>query len=284
MRSTNRVEWLVHLLHGLLRRPWVLAAVLVADMLGFIWGILYWYGRQLPGSPIWSWPFVPDCPLFGLVGGLALLLVVAQEWTPAVRRVGRSALTAIGLASLLVIGAAYAAGGRASAQGWARWAATYESMWGLLAMLCLITAAAWARVPNWVLSIAAMGQLKYGLWTVFAWLVFWWNTRGLFTFESVFLTVTHIAMMVQGLTLFAYYQPSSRGALAAGGWFLLSDFVDYGLGHYPRLPRQVPVSLMQWHTIFVTFVLTGAFWWLSGRRTWLQISSPRLAIRASRST
>ncbi|MCS7219755.1 MAG: DUF1405 domain-containing protein [Anaerolineae bacterium] len=282
MHSIARVEQLVRLLQELLRRPWILAAVLAADMLGFVWGILYWYGRQLPASPIWSWPFVPDCPLFGLVGGLALLLVVAQEWTPATRRAVRSALAAIGLASLLVIGAAYAAGGRASVQGWARWAATYDSMWGLLAMLCLIAAAAWERVPNWVLSLAAMGQLKYGLWTVFAWIVFWWNTHGLFTFESVFLTVTHIAMMVQGLTLFAYYQPSHRGALAAGGWFLLSDFVDYGLGHYPRLPRQVPVSLMQWHTILVTFALTGIFWWLSGRRTWLRIPSPRLAIRASR--
>jgi uncharacterized membrane protein YpjA len=282
MRSAAQVERLAHLLHGLLRRPWILAAVLVVDMLGFVWGILYWYGRQLPGLPLWTWPFVPDCPLFGLVGGLALWLVVAQEWSSIARRRTRAGLVAVGVISLLVIGVAYAAGGRASTQGWARWVATYESLWGLLAMLSFITAVIWDCVPNWVLSIAAMGQLKYGLWTVFAWLVFWWNTHGLFTFESVFLTVTHLAMMIQGLTLFVYYQPSCRGTLMAGSWFLLSDFIDYGLGHHPRLPRQVPVSLMQWHTIFVTFVLTGVFWWLSGKQGWLRFPSPRLATRASR--
>ncbi len=265
MGEEDRVGLLIRFLQRLLCHPLILAAVLTADTLGFVWGLIYWYGRQLPGTPVWAWPFVPDCPLFGLVGGLALLLMIAREWSPTARRWGRVVLAAVGVASLLLLGVASMMGGRASPLVWVRWLATYNSMWGLLAMLCLITAAAWNRPPNGLLSIAAMGQLKYGTWTVFAWLVFWWNTRGLFTFESIFMTVTHLAMIAQGLMLFTYYQPSRRGTLLASGWFLLSDFVDYGLGHYPRLPKQVPVIIMQWQTILVTFVLTGAFWWLSGR-------------------
>jgi uncharacterized membrane protein YpjA len=242
--------------------------VLAADMAGFVWGILYWYGRQLPGAPAWTWPFIPDCPLFGLVGGLALLLVVTQAASQKARGRIRSALWAIALASMSLMGAAWLAGGRASSSALARWIATYNGMWALLAALCLITAIVWDRVPNWWLSIAAMGQIKFGLWTVFAWVVFWWNTRGLVTFESVFMTATHIAMIAQGLVLFTYYRPSVAGTGIAGAWFLLNDFVDYGLGHYPRLPRQVPVSIMQWHTIAVTFILTAAFGWLSTRRDW----------------
>ncbi|NOZ27857.1 MAG: DUF1405 domain-containing protein [Chloroflexi bacterium] len=255
-------------LQRLLRLPPVMAAVLIADMTGFVWGILYWYGRQLPGTPVWSWPFIPDCPLFGLVGGLALLLVVAQDASPRARSWMRAALWIVGASSLVAMGVAAWAGGRASPLLWARWIAAYEGMWALLGGLCLITAAVWNRVPNEWLSIAAMGQIKYGLWTVFAWVVFWWNTRGFVTFESVFMTVTHMAMIAQGMMLFTYYRPSRRGALVAGGWFLLSDFVDYGLGYYPRLPRQVPVSVMQWHTIPVTFILTAAFWRLSRWRDW----------------
>ncbi len=266
MPEGARLQMLVSFLQGLLRRPWLLLAVLVIDATGFIWGIVYWYGRQLPGSPIWSWPFVPDCPLFGLVGGLALLFMVGREWSPGTRRWVRGALIAIGVGALLLWGATLLLGGRASALAWVRWLATFDAMLGLLAGLCLITAAVWHRTPNGLLSIAAMGQIKYGIWTVFAWVVFWWNTNGFFTPESIFMTATHLAMIAQGLMLLTYYQPSRRGALIAGSWFLLSDFVDYGLGYYPRLPKQVPVSIMQWHTILVSLVLTGVFWRMAGYR------------------
>lgn len=257
---------LIDLLKGLLRRPVILTLVLVADLLGFVGGLIYWYGQQLPATPAWSWPFVPDCPLFGLVGGLALLTVIASGWSPTARREGRLVLTGLGGLALALVVLATLTGGRASELGWARWLGLYNSMFALLALLCLLFAAFWERTPNWLLSLASMGQIKYGIWTVVAWVVFWINSRGNFTFESLFMTATHLAMIGQGLILLAYFRPTSGGALIAGGWFLLSDFVDYGLGFYPRLPRLIPLSIMQWHTIVATFGLTGIFWRSSQER------------------
>ncbi len=273
---------LVDLLKRLLRRPVILALVLIADLLGFVGGIAYWYGQQLPVTPVWSWPFVPDCPLFGLVGGLALLTVIASDWSPAARREGRRALVALGGLALAWVALASLMGGRASELGWARWIGLYNSMFALLALLCLLFAAFWERTPNWLLSLASMGQIKYGIWTVVAWTVFWINSRGNFTFESLFMTATHLAMIGQGLILLAYFRPTSSGALIAGGWFLLSDFVDYGLGFYPRLPRLIPLSIMQWHTIAVTFGLTGAFWRGSlGTRPWMSARARQVEGRAN---
>ncbi len=40
--------------------------------------------------------------------------------------------------------------------------------------------------------------------------------------------------------------------------------MDYGLGFYPGLPlKYIPLPIMQWHTIAVTFVLSGIYLWLS---------------------
>jgi uncharacterized membrane protein YpjA len=58
-----------------------------------------------------------------------------------------------------------------------------------------------------------------------------------------------------------------RDVFFAFGWFLLSDFVDYGLGQHPMFdPTVVPMALIKWHTIFMTFVLAALYLALSRRR------------------
>ncbi|NPA90045.1 MAG: DUF1405 domain-containing protein [Chloroflexi bacterium] len=59
-----------------LRRPWVAAPIIVANALGFVLGIIYWYGGQLAQTPWYLWPFVPDCPLFAFLFIPAYLLVL----------------------------------------------------------------------------------------------------------------------------------------------------------------------------------------------------------------
>ncbi|QLQ05839.1 MAG: hypothetical protein HZY76_07050 [Anaerolineae bacterium] len=50
-------------------------------------------------------------------------------------------------------------------------------------------------------------------------------------------------------------------------WFVLSDYVDYGLGEYPHFYPLVPLWLMQWHTIAMTWVLAVWVAYLALRKT-----------------
>jgi len=48
-------------------QPWAVAVIVTANLIGFVWGTIYWYGDQLLHAPLYVWPFIPDCPLFALL-------------------------------------------------------------------------------------------------------------------------------------------------------------------------------------------------------------------------
>jgi len=257
----------VRMLQGFIAVPQVLALVVVVDVAAYFAGLLYWYGPVManPATPMWAWPFIPDCPLFGLLGGLGLLMVTAQRyWREEGQARGQRWLwIAAGLA-LVVWLSTYLPGAPA---GWSAQAA----MWAVWSWALLIGAIWFRRAPAWLLGIFAFGQIKYGIWTITAWLLYWRSTAALlgaphFSFDSVLMTITHVGLMAQGIFLLTYFRPTVRGALAAFGWFALSDFVDYGLGFYPSVPEQfISVAFMQWSTIAVTFLLTGVYLLLARR-------------------
>lgn len=247
--------------------PSLLTTILVVDVAAYFGGLLYWYGTVMaqPDTPIWAWPFIPDCPLFGLLGGLGLLMMTAHKfWSHAAQQnTQRSLLLVGGLFALL-------------------WLSTYlpsapeqwvmqGSMLALCAWVLLLVGLLLPRAPAWLLTLIACGQIKYGLWTITAWLLFWRYTAAdfgapLFTPDSVFMTITHIGLFAQGVFLLTYFQPTWVAALVSVGWFVLSDYMDYGRGWYPGLPldyeqRMLPV--LQWSTIAATFALGGLSLWLS---------------------
>jgi uncharacterized membrane protein YpjA len=138
-------------------------------------------------------------------------------------------------------------------------------------------------------TIAAFGLIKYGVWTVVFTLAHWRGGAPV-EFVSLAMAFTHVGLIAEGLYV-AYRvtsppsgqlkqeAPTHRGVpslaagfrrrdvLLAGGWFLLSDIVDYGLGHYPQFDTgMVSLALIQWHTIFMTLALTGAGCLLSKRQ------------------
>lgn len=59
--------------------PQVFWFCVVADWFGAVVGGLFWYGPMLWQSPLWSLPFIPDCPLAALVGSIALFGVRARR-------------------------------------------------------------------------------------------------------------------------------------------------------------------------------------------------------------
>ncbi len=241
--------------------PQLLALIVTIDIFAYFAGLLFWYGGFIIAldPPIWAWLFIPDCPLFALLGALGLLMVNAQQRSNQLEQqeTQRVFLFAGGIALLF-------------------WASTYlpivpetwqqqAAMFGILAVVLFICAFAFQQVPTWLLGIFVAGQIKYGIWTVQAWLLYWINTAEqigapLFRFDGVLMTVSHVAMILQGLALLTFLRPDWRTALAAILWFGLSDYVDYGVGfHPPVYPDLMPIETLQWTTVAVTILLSSWF-------------------------
>lgn len=66
----------------LVERKAIASVIIFLNLVGFIWGLVFWYGKHLlegkpgmaPPSPL-LWPFIPDCPLFAGLFILAFLAV-----------------------------------------------------------------------------------------------------------------------------------------------------------------------------------------------------------------
>ena len=121
----------------------------------------------------------------------------------------------------------------------------------------------WARlVATW----SVMSNVKYGLWTVLFWLL-WWRGPGYFTLESVSMTFTHSVMVLMGLSLLLFYRPSVAHVVLAGAWFAFNDYLDYWGGIAPTVPPGVDLRLLQWEQVFVTALLVLGLLAIARRET-----------------
>jgi uncharacterized membrane protein YpjA len=251
----------------LLENPQLLTLLLTIDIAAYFAGLIFWYGYVMtdPATPLWAWPFIPDCPFFGLLGGLGLLMMIAQQrWTAAAQMQGQRWLWAAALISLGVWLSTCLPGVSA---GWQQQRAIF-ALWSLA---LLVTAICFRYPPVWLLGIFAFGQIKYGIWTITAWLLYWRSTAQIlgaphFSIDSITMTIAHVGLAAQGLFLLAYFRPTRGAALAALLWFGASDFVDYGIGFYPAIPEQlISLEIVQWSTITVTALLVVLYWLYSPR-------------------
>lgn len=257
-RVSQWVRWGKQLVAG----PQLLTLLLATNVAAYFAGLMFWYGYVMtdPTTPMWAWPFIPDCPFFGLLGALGLLMVVAQNhWSVTAQAQGQRWLWGAAVVSLAVWLATYLPG---VGSGWVQQRAMF-ALWSW----ALLAAAVWFRQPpTWLLGIFAFGQIKYGIWTITAWLLYWRSTAEIlgsphFSFDSISMTVAHIGLAAQGLFLLTYFRPTRLAALAALIWFGVSDFMDYGLGFYPAIPEQlVSLEVVQWSTITVTLLLVALYW------------------------
>lgn len=123
------------------------------------------------------------------------------------------------------------------------------------------------RAPGWpwLNAFAAFGVIKYGLWTVVFWSLYWAND-GVPHLESIVMTLTHLVMVVQGLLLLNFTRLTKRVALGLGGWFLLNDWIDFGpVQTRPGLPPGVSVEVMMAVTVGITLLLTAVYGWIARR-------------------
>lgn len=267
MRS-KMINWLltpIQWLQRLAAMVPLLTLLVVIDVAAYFGGLLYWYGYVMasPSTPIWAWPFIPDCPLFGLLGGVGMLMVTAKWfWSDADQAKAQRYLAVLAGISTLLWLSTYLPG---ISTAW-RLQGAMLAVWSWSLVLATLF---FRQAPPWLLGIFAFGQIKYGIWTITAWLVYWRNTNLAFgapdfSFDSVFMTLTHIGLLGQGIFLLTYFRPDFPTAVVSFAWFALSDFVDYGLGYYPGLPLDfIPLPIMQWSTIAVTIGLSAIYLWLS---------------------
>lgn len=102
---------------------------------------------------------------------------------------------------------------------------------------------------------ALFSNVKYGLWTVVFWLL-WWQESGRLTLESVTMSITHGAMVAMGLSLLLYFRPRLWQILVVASWFALNDWLDYWQGLAPRVPPGVSLEFLQIEQLIVTALLT----------------------------
>jgi len=169
-----------------------------------------------------------------------------------------------------VAGIIYWYGGRFATSPWYLWPFIPDSPGSTFMVLPALALILWRR-PGWPLlnAFAAFGVIKYGVWTVTFWSLFWAN-GGPLTLESVAMTFTHLVMTAEGILLLAYARLTLPATLALGAWFIFNDWMDYGpLQTRPGLPPGVSVETMMWVAVGLTGLITTAYAWIarrSGRR------------------
>jgi uncharacterized membrane protein YpjA len=121
------------------------------------------------------------------------------------------------------------------------------------------------RKPGWPFlnAYAAFGVIKYGLWTVAFWALYWRN-GGSLHLESISMSFTHLIMALQALLLLGFTRLTPGVALGVGAWFLLNDWLDFGpVRLRPGLPAGVSVTTMTWVTVALTVLITLVYLWIA---------------------
>jgi uncharacterized membrane protein YpjA len=137
-----------------------------------------------------------------------------------------------------------------------------STFWVLPALALLL----WRR-PGWPFlnAYAAFGVIKYGLWTVAFWALYWYH-GGAFHLESLSMSFTHLIMVLEGVLLLGFTRLTAAVALGISAWFLFNDWLDFGpLQLRPGLPPGVSVTAMMWVTVALTLLLASLYFWIAWR-------------------
>lgn len=140
------------------------------------------------------------------------------------------------------------------------WALPFIPDCPLAALLgCIALVGVWAH-KRWRLffALTAFACMKYGAWTVAFWLREWVSAGTIAPIEA-FLFITHIGLFIQGLLFVPHIGPLplfKRWVVV--GWFVLSVYVDYGVGYHPPLAPHITTAFVRWLATFLTVALGTA--------------------------
>lgn len=94
------------------------------------------------------------------------------------------------------------------------------------------------KLETLVHSLAFIGNIKYGIWTVFVLLKFQPEFMAINTVPMyLFLILSHLGMFLQAFLILEYIEISKKFLGLAVGVFLFNDLLDYILGVHTSLPE-----------------------------------------------
>jgi uncharacterized membrane protein YpjA len=146
------------------------------------------------------------------------------------------------------------------------------SLLGTVGLLALRFRRQW----SWFYALTAFACMKYGAWTVIYWLRAWsiagFSPDIFQTSIEMMLFVTHIGLFIEGMLFVPFIgRLSLPGRLGVIAFFLLSIYVDYGLGWHPPLGPVSP-AFVGWLAVLLTALLSVGLLLLPARQ-----SHPRAA-------
>ena len=115
-------------------------------------------------------------------------------------------------------------------------------------------------------SLAYLGLMKYGFWTMFV-IALYWGKGGGFVWVDLMLFLSHGAMLVQSLLFFRRYPATRTSLLLAMAWYLVNDYLDYFQGYHPYYPETSPeFGFVRTVSLISTWVVFAVFWFWRRRR------------------
>lgn len=92
------LRWTMDLI---LRQPFLFWTAILVNLVGVIWGGIFWYGPMIVTSPIWAFPFIPDCPEAAALWCVAALALWAGRRWPTFTALSAFACIKYGFWTLL---------------------------------------------------------------------------------------------------------------------------------------------------------------------------------------
>lgn len=117
------------------------------------------------------------------------------------------------------------------------------------------------RSNSYLDAFAFIGNVKYGLWTVFVQIYLF---QGIISYSSwslyLFITLSHFLMGLQALLILRYTDFSFKALGAAFLWYLLNDLLDYVFGVHASLPDTYGLfSVVSLTAFLLTFTASGLY-------------------------
>jgi len=245
---------------GFVERPDIAWTIIVLNFIGFVGGTILWYGEHFLGRAAgkwYLWPFIPDCPGFAFLFIIAFLgLRHGRHWR-LFNTITAYGLIKYGVWTVLYWIAYWSRGGPVEPLGVTMFLSHLgmigEGLYVSYRILSPIGSVPMpvGTVPQTLPSLGRTGAAEQRSWGARE-----RESKGYFSSAPV-----HLRTLAQRAGF------RRRDVLIAFAWFLLSDYVDYGLGQYPMFDTAVvPMALMKWHTIFMTLALAAVYLALSKRR------------------
>jgi uncharacterized membrane protein YpjA len=146
------------------------------------------------------------------------------------------------------------------------WIFALDSPIHALLFAAVIGLALAGKTNDWIVHLAAIGSIKYGIWTMFV-ILFQaeYFLAPSVAGQYVFLFIAHIGQLLQGLFLIGTRRMAIAMLLILGGWTLINDYADYALGTHPMIGER-GLETVAMATVLISIVSVAAVFYGSQKR------------------